>query len=115
MPTGPTIVLALTVLVVVSLLLAPRRGLVWARVAERRRAARLRLGAVLEGLDQLARTHGDTAHAHSAAVVGLAAGARPERSLAELERRGWAARDGDDGWTLTDAGRDEARRREAER
>jgi manganese/zinc/iron transport system permease protein len=114
MPTGPTIVLALTVLVIVSMLLAPRRGLVWSRLAERRRATRLRLSSVLDGLDELARAHGDAGHAHAASVVGLAAGAPAERSLAELERRGWAQqRDG--GWALTSAGRDEARRREEDR
>jgi manganese/zinc/iron transport system permease protein len=115
MPTGPTIVLALTALVAFSFLFAPRRGLVWARVADRRRAARLRLDAVLGGLDELARAHGDASHGHSAAVLGLAAGGSVDRSLAELERRGWAARVGDGEWTLTDAGREEARRQEAGR
>jgi len=109
MPTGPTIVLALTALVVLSLLFAPHRGLVWARVAERRRAARLRLDAVLEGLEELGRAHGDTGHAHAAAVVGLAAGASAERSLRELERRGWAAHVDGQGWALTDAGRERVR------
>ena len=107
MPTGPTIVLALSVLVVVSLLFAPRRGLVWSRLAERRRSAQLRLDAVLEGLDELGRAHGNEAHAHPAAVVALAAGASPERSLRELERRGLAAHV-DGGWVLTEAGRERA-------
>jgi manganese/zinc/iron transport system permease protein len=114
MPTGPTIVLALTLLVVGSLLFAPHRGLVWTRLAERRRATRLRLEAVLEGLDELGRAHGDVEHAHPAAVVGLAAGASPERSLQELERRGWAAEVDGQGWLLTDEGRERARLRRGE-
>jgi manganese/zinc/iron transport system permease protein len=114
MPTGPTIVLALTLLVVLSLLFAPHRGLVWARLAERRRGARLRLEAVLEGLDELGRAHGDAAHAHPATVVGLTAGASPERSLQELERRGWAMEIDGQGWVLTEKGRERARQRRGE-
>jgi manganese/zinc/iron transport system permease protein len=37
LPTGPTIVLALTAIVVASLLFAPARGLAWDRVRQRRR------------------------------------------------------------------------------
>jgi manganese/zinc/iron transport system permease protein len=112
MPTGPTIVVCLTAIVVVSLTLAPRRGLVWRRVRDRRRAAALRLGAVLAGLEQLARQHEGQEHVHPDAVVRLAVGADAGARLDELERRGWARRVPDEGWTLTDAGRAEARRRE---
>ena len=109
-PTGPTIVLCLTVLVSASLLFAPRRGLVRRRVAERRRARELRLTSVLGGLERLAREHAGEPRAHAAAVVSLLAGADAHGRLAELERRGWARRDGDE-WALTEAGRAEARRR----
>jgi manganese/zinc/iron transport system permease protein len=111
LPTGPTIVLCLTALVTASLLFAPRRGLVWRRVSERRRAHELRLGSVLGGLDRLAREHAGEPHAHAAAVVSLLTGADARERLDELERRGWARRDGDE-WALTDAGRAEAQRRE---
>ncbi len=42
LPTGPMIILSLTALVVVSLLFAPARGLVWDRVRQRRHRAMLR-------------------------------------------------------------------------
>ena len=111
LPAGPTIVLCVTAIVVASLLLAPARGVVWQRLAARRRAAELRLEAVLSGLEGLAREHGDRAHAHPAAVVSLLAGADASAQLEELERRGWAERV-DAGWVVTHRGRDEARRRE---
>ena len=111
LPAGPTIVLCITALVVVSLLLAPRRGLVWARLAERRRAADLRLGTVLSGLDRLAAEHTDAVRAHPTAVVSLLAGADATERLEELERRGWASRSGE-GWAVTERGRAEAQRRE---
>jgi manganese/zinc/iron transport system permease protein len=117
MPTGPTIVLCLTAVVVLSLTAAPRRGLVWRAVRDRRRAARLRVGAVLADLHALANQHGDSIeHGHSAAVLRvMRPGAGVDTSLAELERRGWARRLDGDQWALTDAGHDEAERREEER
>lgn len=45
LPTGPTIVLCLTALVVASLLLAPRRGVLWGALRQRRSHRRLRAGA----------------------------------------------------------------------
>jgi manganese/zinc/iron transport system permease protein len=115
LPAGPTIVVCLSVLVVLSLLFAPRRGLVSARLRERGRAGRLRMSAVLESLEALAAEHGGIAHGHSAAVIRLAGGPRVETTLAELEERGWARRLGEDSWALTDAGRAELRRQERER
>jgi manganese/zinc/iron transport system permease protein len=41
LPTGPTIVLCMSALVVISLLFAPRRGMLWNTIAERRRRRRL--------------------------------------------------------------------------
>lgn len=111
-PTGPAIVLAATVLVLVSLVLAPRRGLlagVWRRWRRRRD---LRLHAVLLDLHALAGQHGEpTAAPHAAAVLrAMAAGGSVRRSLRELEGRGWAAAAGGDQWTITAAGRAEAGR-----
>ncbi|MBD0338755.1 MAG: metal ABC transporter permease [Thermoleophilia bacterium] len=115
LPTGPTIVVCLTALVLVSILFAPRRGLVARRWLERGRARRLRLQAVLGGLEALAREHEGGAHGHSAAVLRLAGGARVEEQLEELRRRGLAERLGEDEWAVTRAGREEAQRLEDER
>ena len=117
LPTGPTIVLCLTALVVASLLLAPNRGLVWTRLRERGRDERLRLATVLGDLETLAAQHGSIDHGHSVAVVRLMhdGGGRVEQSLVELERRGLARRHGPDSWALTEAGQAEAQRGESER
>ena len=50
LPTGPVIVLVASAVLVVSLLLAPRRGLVWAFVAERRVGRRIRRENLLKDL-----------------------------------------------------------------
>ncbi len=113
MPTGPTIVLCAGVIVIVSLFLAPRRGLTWNWLRQRRNRARLRLETVLGDLYRLAAQHGGASHPHSeaalAATMGVGGSIRP--SLEQLAARGWAQRVGTDGWTLTDAGRAAAERR----
>ncbi len=106
LPTGPTIVLCASAIVLVSLLLAPRRGLLWREARGRRDRRRLRLAAVLEDLWTLEQQHVDGAHAHSAAVLAVMSGGA-ERSLAELEQQGLVRRVGED-WALTDRGRAEA-------
>ena len=108
-PTGPTIVLCLTVLVLVSMAMAPNRGLVWAAVRQARNRRTLHMHAVLANLNELAVQHGGAHHGHATAVLEAAhPGARHE--LEELEQRGWATRAGDD-WSITPAGQAEALRR----
>lgn len=108
-PTGPIVVLCASALVLVSLLCAPNRGLVWAAARQLRNRRRLRLEAVLADLHELGRQHEGEEHGHPAAVLEALRGS-VSRSLEELERHGWARRVGG-GWALTSAGRDEAERR----
>ena len=112
MPTGPWAVIAATFGFTVSLLVAPRRGLV-ARFARhwdtRRRTAEenalktfYKLG---EGDEDWRRPHGAEELARRRHLTPRAA----ERTLARLERSGWIAR-ADGGWSLTGPGLDRARR-----
>jgi manganese/zinc/iron transport system permease protein len=116
LPTGPTIVLCAAAIVTVSLLLAPRRGLLARYLRERGGRRRLRVETVLADLYELGRQHESFDHGHAAPVLAAARGdgASVRGTLAELERRGWARRDGDD-WALTDAGRVEAKKRRVAR
>ena len=112
MPTGPTIVVAVSALVLVSLLFATNRGLVWGWARDRRARRRLRVEAVLADLQALAAQHGTLEHGHTAAVLTVMEGGRGvDRSLRELEARGWARRAGEDEWALTPSGRAEAEKR----
>jgi manganese/zinc/iron transport system permease protein len=114
LPTGPTIVLCVSAVVVVSLLFAPRRGLMagWARARGQR--ARLAAGSILDDLYRLDRQHAGTEHAHPAAVLSAMDPRRTKAvgtSLRRLEERGLARRVGEDDWMLTSEGRSEAERR----
>ena len=92
LPTGPTIVLAISAVVLISLLFASDRGLVWEAVRRRRNRRRLIAAAVLEGLYTLGQLqHGDPAHPHPLASLRVAL---PEQGVAytleRLEAEGWS-------------------------
>jgi manganese/zinc/iron transport system permease protein len=109
-PTGPSIVLCLTVLVLGSLALAPNRGMVWSWLRERRNRGLLHTAVVLEELHDLALRHPGQEHGHSMAVLEAGhAGAHHE--LEALKSRGWARRSDDGLWSITPAGIAEAERR----
>jgi manganese/zinc/iron transport system permease protein len=108
LPTGPTIVLCATAIVLVSLVLAGRRGLLWRELRRRRDHKRLRLAAVLADLRALELQHPDAERGHSAAVLSVMSGGT-KSSLEVLERQGDVRRLGEDEWVLTDQGRREDR------
>ncbi|MDQ2997449.1 MAG: metal ABC transporter permease [Chloroflexota bacterium] len=112
LPTGPTIVLCVSTIVVASLLLAPNRGLLWQWARRRRNRRRLRVEAVLSDLYALASQHERMDHGHSIAVLRAMSAGRGgvRRSLEELAARGWAQPATGDAWILTSQGRAEAER-----
>jgi manganese/zinc/iron transport system permease protein len=107
LPTGPTIVLCVTAIVIFSLFLAPRRGLLRRWIDDHRSRGRLRVEAVLSNLHALAEQHGGRDQGHPAAVLEVMGSSRgaARRTLRELVRRGWAAELEPDRWTLTSTGR----------
>ena len=85
LPTGPTIVLCATALVMGSLAFAPRRGIVAAWLRGRRNRRVLRVAGTLEDLYTLALTHADPLYPHPAATLRTMT-ARPEAVDPTLER-----------------------------
>lgn len=104
MPTGPVIVLFVSAIVIVSLLFAPERGIVWEAVRHYRNARRLQEAAVLEALYRMALQHGNPLHPHPAASIRAALSRDGVRyTLDHLAERGLVKR-ADGGWALTPAG-----------
>ncbi len=112
LPTGPTIVLCISALVLVSLLFAPQRGLIWSWVQQGRNRRQLALDRVLLDLHALSEQHPDFDHGHSAAVLQAMSGSGVRHGLQELAGRGWVRATGDGAWALTEAGHAEAERLE---
>ena len=109
LPTGPTIVLVATALVVASFLFAPR-GLVGRVVRTRRARAGLSQEVLLADMLALERVHGGS-RGHEAATFTALEDADATPALEALERRGLVLRDPEGRWTLTDRGRERAARR----
>ena len=112
LPTGPTIVLCLTAIVLVSLLAAPNRGVVWRWARERASRNLLRTEAVLADLYVLARRHDDPGHGHPISVLRTMSIGHGgvDRSLEVLRERGFVRKTADGTWSLTPRGLDEAKR-----
>jgi manganese/zinc/iron transport system permease protein len=112
LPTGPVIVVAVSVIVLMSLAFAPHRGLVAGAIRRQRSKRLLRTDAVLEDLYTLAVSHGDRQRPHSILVLRTMRsgdfGIR--RSLSELQSRGLVSEQEHDSWALTEQGFEEASR-----
>ena len=113
--TGPLIVLAATGVVVVSLLFAPQRGVLWQAVERRRTRAAIQSGRVLVDLLQLARAHGDEGFATEQGMIDAVYGADAQPVLRQLEQQGLvqpvpAQLGKGRQWQLTSAGQAEAQR-----
>jgi len=106
MPTGPTIVLCMGVIVLISILLAPNRGIIWRRIRDRRNARRLRIEAVLMNLYALAMQHADPQHPHEEAVLDVMSSKSGGAVLAlnRLQEQGLVERKGATRWSLTRKG-----------
>ena len=112
LPTGPTIVLCLTAIVLVSLLAAPNRGVVWRWARERASRNLLRTEAVLADLHVLAMRHDDPGHGHPISVLRTMSIGHGgvDRSLEVLRERGFVRKTADGTWSLTPRGMEEASR-----
>jgi manganese/zinc/iron transport system permease protein len=113
LPTGPTIVLCVSVLVFISLFFAPNRGLVWSWTRRQRSKRQLRIDSVLGDLYTLSQQHSDPDHAHSISVLRAMNAGRGgvKRSLDEMRRLGWVHQVDGQEYVLTPVGRAEAERK----
>ncbi len=116
-PTGPAIVVAMSLLVALSLLFAPRRGLLATRIARSLTRRRLVSERVLCDLYELSLQHGDRRHPHG--LPALAAMTEEpgavRGTLRALESVGRARLLDDGRWALTAEGVAEAERLLTER
>jgi manganese/zinc/iron transport system permease protein len=108
--TGPVIVLYISAIVVISLLFAPNRGLLWNWLYQGRNRRRLQTAQVLGNLYRMAAQHDDMTHPHTASALRVM-GAAPraiEQSLQRLAERGLVHQVESGQWALTPAGVNEA-------
>ncbi len=113
--TGPLIVLSVSAIVLVSLAIAPGRGMIWEAVNHWRQGRRLKSQQVLTSLYLLAADHDDPAYRTEQGAVDTYHGVRTQHALKNLEARGLVRPiahlpETSVHWELTDTGIAEARR-----
>lgn len=113
--TGPLVVLAATAIVVVSILFARGRGVLWEKIRHWQDQRTIDQRQMLTTLYKLAAHHRDPAYPAEAGMLDSLYGVRTRRTLRRLEQRGLVESvqhmpgEGRH-WTLTPAGREEAER-----
>lgn len=110
--TGPTIVLAASGIVLISLIFAPNRGLIWQWVRRQRQRKDMNLDAVLSDLYVLSLQHENLEHPHSIEVLRTMNAGRGgvQRSLEVLQERKFVRQVNSDSWVLTKEGSKQARK-----
>ncbi len=111
LPTGPTIVVVVSLIVGFSLLLAPNRGMIWARIRAWKAGRRLRMDAVLMDLFLLADQHESDEYPHDQRVLDAMSFPRgaTRRNLNLLADRGYVRQIDARRWALTAPGARRAR------
>lgn len=104
--TGPVIVLCASAIVIISLLFAPNRGLLWQSLVRFQNRRRLQTEQVLSNLYLLASQHAEPTYPHAAAALQVM-GAKPEsvlQSLRALAAEGFVQQVQNSQWALTPTG-----------
>ncbi|HEY6563030.1 MAG TPA: iron chelate uptake ABC transporter family permease subunit, partial [Pirellulaceae bacterium] len=107
LPTGPAIVVAMSVIVVISILFAPLRGLLWHGLETRAHTRKFRGDLLLSDLAALAAQHPGDTRGHSIAVLQAMNPGRHGmvKTLHQLEDDHLVRQVGAGNWALTDEGR----------
>ncbi len=113
--TGPLIVLAITAVVIISILAAPERGVLWEELKRWRDRRELTDNQLLTTLYNLAAHHRDPEYPTELGMLDAYHGLRTRRTLKRLERQGLITQVShmpNEGrhWELTPAGIEQARR-----
>jgi manganese/zinc/iron transport system permease protein len=106
LPTGPVIVLCLTAMVAVSLLFAPKRGIIWNAIRVLQSRLNIQKDQILTKLYHLAKQHKDFDHKHAVTVIKTMTDKTVgvTNTLSVLERDGFVKQCSADEWCLTDKG-----------
>lgn len=109
---GPTIVLCLGALTVLSLMIAPGRGVLWEFFRRQRNRRRFHLDGILLDLYLLSTHHDDFAYGHSIKTLQTM---RPNKEgvqlgLEFLAEKGYVKDAGNDLWSLTKSGLEHAKK-----
>jgi manganese/zinc/iron transport system permease protein len=108
LPTGPAIVCIITFFFLVSILLAPQRGLLWQWLRRRCNHGEIALNRILEELFWLSQNHDNLEHYHELRLLQAINHERIDKYIVNLSRQKLVELSGTDLVRLTTAGFDRA-------
>ena len=106
LPTGPTVVIFLSLFVFISLLFSPKRGLVARYFAHYHNSQNIKLEYILADFIALAQQHKDPQHAHTKKVLSTMTHKQhiQDIHLKRLENMGWIEEVKKHRWSVTNKG-----------
>jgi manganese/zinc/iron transport system permease protein len=109
LPTGPTIVVVISIFVIISLLFAPNRGLIWAGVRQYLNRKLIRKEMVLTNMLLFTESEDDPTYAHDVSALDAVGRGSVFSVLKQLEKEGLLHNPIENNWGLTKRGVDKAR------
>lgn len=112
LPTGPMIVIIISTIVILSLTLAPNRGLVWSYLRNRKNQRSIGEDQILANLYHLYVNHDNEGHCHDLITISPDANLKQQgkdnirKQLKDLKGKGFTMSDSSDRWCITDSGID---------
>ncbi len=109
LPTGPMIVIVISIIVIISLAFAPNRGLVWRYIRNKKNQREINEDQVLMNLYNLALNHDNINHSHDILTIKPKATSskslkRVTDKLESLQNRELAKKDYFNKWSITNEG-----------
>lgn len=110
LPTGPMIVICLSIFVLFSLTLAPNRGLIWDWIRLHKNRKQIHTNTMLKNLLLFSEINTNPFHPHDISALKAIGRGAIEQTMNEIKKKGWAKQFQDKKWALTPQGLSEAKR-----
>lgn len=104
LPTGPTIVLTISAIVLGSLLFAPHRGIIWEWVNQRINRQQIDIARLMTSMLKLAEEHTNPYHPHDISSLYIINPSSIKTSLEEAKKLEWVTQVEEKVWGLTKKG-----------
>jgi len=104
LPTGPIIVVIISIIVIISLLFAPNRGLLWDWVRSHQNKKRIQTTSMLKNLLLFSESHTNPFHPHDIAALQAIGRGTINKTMNDLLKNGWAEQKLKQQWALTPKG-----------
>jgi len=104
LPTGPTVVIYISFIVLVSLLFAPNRGLLWDWIRAQRGRREIQTTAMLKNMLLFSESQTNPFHPHDIAALRAIGKGALNKTMLELKKRGLVESFAGNRWALTQEG-----------